>query len=123
MPGNVQVDYWFGDDAPSFVAWLGMTPIGPCKTQVLVTIGTRLGKWNWPIGVALPTLIRKVLKQDQQIMAEQKANLDLVHQTPSPRRSLQFDAVDSTVRAMRNHFRDPALPKPKEGVRKITVQL
>jgi len=121
MPGNVKVEYWFGEDAPSFVAFLGLTPINPKETLILLTLGTRFGKLNSLIGLALPRLLRKVLDQDDEILAQQRANLDL--NPERGRGSLQSDAVDATVRALRAHFRDRSQTRPPLGTKRIRVLL
>lgn len=121
LPGNVKVEYWFGNDEPKFFAFLGMTPVSPNETLILITIGVRFGWLNPLISLALPRLIRRVLDQDERILAEQRGNLDLVSNLS--RRSLQSDAVDATVRAMRAHVRDPAKPRPQPGNRRIHVRV
>lgn len=121
LPGNVKVEYWFGNDEPKFFAFLGMTPVSANETLILITIGVRFGWLNPLISLALPRLIRRVLDQDERILAEQRGNLDLVSNLS--RRSLQSDAVDATVRAMRAHVRDPAKPRPQPGNRRIHVRV
>ena len=121
MPGNVKVDYWFGDDPPKFFAYLGMTPVAEKQTLILLTIGVQFGWLNPVISLALPTLVRKVLDQDRHILAQQRANLDLVSKRQL--RSLQSDAVDATVRALRSHRRDAGNPRPKPGTKRMRVLL
>lgn len=121
IPGNVQVEYGFGSASPSFVAKLGMTPVGKNQTLVLVTLATKLGWANPVVGLALPWLVRKVLAQDALILAQQRVNLNLI--SLRKRRSLESDSVDSLVRAMRANARDPSLPRPKAGTRTISVHL
>lgn len=119
MPGNVKVEYWFGSDPPKFFAFLGMTPIAENNTLVLLTIGVQFGWLNPLIKAALPILIRRVLSQDQKIMDQQRKNLDLISARTS--KSLQSDAVDSTVRALRSHTQDSTHPRPKPGSKRISV--
>ena len=121
IPGKVKVEYWFGDDAPKFFAFLGMTPITEKETLILLTLGTRFGWLNPLIALALPRLIRKVLDQDDRILAQQRANLDLIANRSA--RSLSTDAVDVTVRALRSHIRDSSRTRPKPGTRRIQVRL
>ncbi len=121
LPGNVRVEYGFGSEVPSFVAFLGMTPVAENKTLVLVTLGIKFGWANPLIAMALPLLIRKVLAQDDQILRQQRANLDLIGKRV--RRSLESDSVDAIVRALRSSRRDPSLPSPKPGSRRMIVRL
>ena len=58
LPGNVQVEYWFGDEPTKFFAFLGMIPVTDNATKVLVTVGVKFGWLNTPMSLALPTLIR-----------------------------------------------------------------
>jgi phenylpropionate dioxygenase-like ring-hydroxylating dioxygenase large terminal subunit len=121
MPGNVRVEYGFGSEMPSFVAFLGMTPVAENKTIVLVTLGIKFGWANPLIALALPLLIRKVLAQDNQILKQQRGNLDLMGKRV--RKSLESDSVDAIVRALRSNCRDPSLPRPKPGTRRMLVRL
>lgn len=121
IPGNIKVNYGFGSDEPSFVAFLGMTPVQENQTLILLTIGTKLGWLNPFISASLPWLIRKVLSQDAEILAQQRANLDLVSNRNS--KSLASDSIDSIVRAMRAHYQDPSRPRPKPGSHQMLVQI
>ena len=120
-PSNVLVEYAFGDRPPSFVAFLAMTPTQANETLLLLTIGTRFGWMNRFISLALPVLIRRVLAQDQHILSQQRANLNLI--STRHRRSLHSDSVDSLVRALRAYHRDPSLPRPKPSTHRMHVQL
>lgn len=121
MPGNVKVEYGFGSDSPSFVAFLGMTPIRKSETLILITLGLKFGWLNPLIGLALPRLLRKVLAQDERILSQQRENLDLISKRAS--KSLESDSVDTIVRAMRSHARDASLPRPKPGTRRMQVRI
>lgn len=119
-PSNVLVEYWFGEDGPAFFAFLGLTPVNENQTQILLTIGVRFGLWNPLIKLTLPWLVKKVLAQDEQILSQQRDNLDLL--TNYRRHSLQADAIDGIVRAMRLHLRDPSATPPKLGTKSIRVR-
>jgi len=120
-PSNVMVEYWFGDDDPTFFAFLGLTPVDENQTQILLTIGVRFGVWNPLVKLALPWLVKKVLNQDEEILSHQRGNLDLI--ADNQRHSLHSDAVDGIVRAMRAHLCDPKATPPKLGTRKIRVRV
>jgi hypothetical protein len=98
-----------------------MTPVQENQTLILLTIGTKLGWLNPFISASLPWLIRKVLSQDAEILAQQRANLDLVSNRNS--KSLASDSIDSIVRAMRAHYQDPSRPRPKPGSHQMLVQI
>lgn len=121
LPGNVKVEYGFGSEAPSFVAFLGMTPVRENETLLLVSIGWKFGWLNPLISLALPLLIRKVLAQDEHILAQQRENLDLISKRTS--KSIESDSVDTIVRAMRSHAQDPSRPRPQPGTRRMLVRI
>ncbi len=121
LPASVCVEYAFGDRAPSFIAQLHMTPVARNETLLLVTLRVRFGLMNKVIRLALPSLVRKVLGQDLEILKLQRQNLDLL--AKRNRKTLQADAVDAIVRAIRDNRRDPNRPAPKPGLRKIVVRV
>jgi phenylpropionate dioxygenase-like ring-hydroxylating dioxygenase large terminal subunit len=121
LPGNVQVEYWFGNEPTKFFAFLGMTPVSHLETRVLVTVGVKFGWLNTPMALALPSLIHRVLKQDEQILAQQRENLDLISKRKS--RSLRSDAVDSIVRSMRGNEKNPTSTRPKPGTQTMRVMV
>jgi hypothetical protein len=73
------------------------------------------------MALALPSLIRRVLKQDEQILAQQRENLDLISKRKS--RSLRSDAVDSIVRSMRGNEKNPTSTRPKPGTQTMRVMV
>lgn len=121
MPGTVLVEYGFGDERPSFIALLAMSPVAENQTRILITLGTQFGFSNRLVHLAIPLLLRKILKQDADVLTQQRENLDLMSRRP--RKSLACDAVDSIVRAVRSHACDPQLPNPKPGTRHLRVRL
>lgn len=120
-PSNVRVDYRFGEQPEKFFAFLGMTPISESSTRILLTIGIRLGWLNPFARLVIPLIGNKVLKQDEHILNLQTKNLSLTNQRNM--KSTGHDSADLRVRALRNHLKDPQMPRPRIGEVKMTMSL
>ncbi|NRA46248.1 MAG: Rieske 2Fe-2S domain-containing protein [Oligoflexales bacterium] len=77
LPSIVKVDYHFQPKNRGFLAFIFCTPITPTQTMAHVMIGLRFGAFNFFIKPILPIIIRKILKQDEQITRLQQENLSL----------------------------------------------
>jgi len=109
-PTNVKVDYWLGEDEPSFSALIAMAPNGPCQTEVFVSVSVRLGALNKPASLGLGLLARHILKQDANILALQRRNLEALSERPTV--SVESDYPDIQIRALRDWLRKPSTEEP-----------
>ncbi len=74
MPNVTRVDYHFGADR-SFIITSQCTPVRPAETLVYTAITFRLGLANPLARLVLPPYTRQVIRQDQEILANQAGSL------------------------------------------------
>lgn len=115
-PSSVKVDYWLGEEEPSFSALIAMSPNGTSDTEVFLSLALRLGILNKPAAYFLPFLAKRILKQDADILALQKQNLMAMEARSMS--SVASDYPDIQVRKLRKHLKTspekPFLMKSKE---------
>lgn len=77
LPSIVKVDYSINSGQGRFMAFIFCSPVDESKTKAYILISYKFGLFNKIAAIALPKLIKKVVKQDLDITSLQQTNNDV----------------------------------------------